>query len=375
MKIIPKIACTLLIALGTHWMFSPSPALAAAADNPSQVDTYARARVLSISAPPAAVAAAGGEIENGEQPAMTAELRIVSGPDKNKRITARYEPGIAGQLKAGDTVVVDKPNPQDEFYYVVDPYRLNRLALFVLLFFAVAVYFGRRRGFFAILGLITTVLIIFYYLIPRIIAGGNPLAASLAAALLIAVVSLFVAHGISRRTTIAFAGTVLALAIAVATDLALVYATKLTGNGSEEALYLRFGASPVDLQGVLLAGILIGVLGILDDITTAQAASVEEIHNANRALAFKELYRRGLSVGREHIASLINTLVLAYVGVSLPMILLFVSSKNGSLWVVMNSGFMAEEIVRTLVGSLVLVIAVPLTTLIAAYSYSRLRRT
>ncbi|MBI5729265.1 MAG: YibE/F family protein [Candidatus Magasanikbacteria bacterium] len=350
----------------------PFQVFAAPANNPSpSADIYSRARVLSIGTATSTGASDENQAETAGQPALTARLKMLSGPDKGKQITAQYEPGIAGQLRAGDAVVVDKPNPQDEFYYIVDPYRINRLILFILLFFAVAIYFGRRRGVFAILGLVISVLIIFYYLIPRIIAGGSPLGTSLVAALLITIISLFVAHGVSRRTTIAFASTILSLAMAIITDLALVYTTKLTGSGSEEAAYLQFGTSPVNLQGVLLAGILIGVLGILDDITTAQAACVEEIHYANPTLTFKELYRRGLSVGREHIASLINTLVLAYVGVSLPIILLMVSSKGGSLWVVMNSGFMAEEIVRALVGSLVLVVAVPLTTFLAAYFYDR----
>lgn len=370
MKIISKIICALVFLSSTAASLQPFPVSAAPADyQPQSTDVYSRARILSISTV-TSTNASESQTEKNNQPALTAKLKIISGPEKDKQITAQYEPKIAGPLQAGETVVVDKPDSQASFYYIVDPYRINRLVLFILLFFAVAIYFGRRRGLFAIVGLVISVLIIFYYLVPRIIAGGSPLSTSLVAALLITIISLFVAHGMSRRTTIAFVSTLLSLAMAIVIDLALVYTTKLTGGGSEEAAYLQFGNSPVNLQGILLAGILIGVLGILDDITTAQAACVEEIHSANPALPFKELYRRGLSVGREHIASLINTLVLAYVGVSFPTILLMVSSKGGSLWVVMNNSFMAEEIVRTLVGSLVLVVAVPLTTFLAAYFYS-----
>lgn len=327
-------------------------------------DVYERARVISVSAGESKV---GMDASSGQ--ALTAEVELISGNDKGKRITVQYEIGIAGNLAPDDEVVINSPGLDRSSAYVVDPYRLNRLALYALLFFAIAIYFGRRRGFFAILGLIVSVLIIFYYMIPRIIAGGSPLGVSLVAAFLITVISLFVAHGMSVRTAIAFAGTIISLAIATVLDLVLVYSTKLTGTGSEEASFLQFGTNSVDLRGVLLAGILIGVLGILDDITTAQVACVEELHNANPSFSMAELYQRGLSVGREHIASLINTLVLAYVGVSLPIILLIMSNKGGILWVVLNSGFMAEEIVRTLVGSLVLVLAVPLTTFLAAYYY------
>ena len=342
------------------------PVLAAPEAAPG-LDIYSKAVVTSVTS-----SSANNAInfdENTVQPAII-EVKIISGAEKGRQVKAQYEEGIAGKLQVGDKVVINNPNSQGN-YYVVDPYRLNYLLFFILLFFAVAIYFGHKRGIYSILGLVISVLIIFYYLIPQIIAGGRPLIVSLIAALLISVISLFVAHGFSKRTTIAFVSTIISLAIAVFTDLVMVYVSKLTGTSSEEALYLRFGNSPVDFQGILLGGILIGVLGILDDITTAQTAAVEEIHQANQTLSFADLYRRGLSVGREHIVSLINTLVLAYVGVFLPMILLLVSSKGGSLWVVMNSGLMAEEIVRTLVGSLVLVIAVPLTTFLAAYYYSK----
>jgi uncharacterized membrane protein len=147
----------------------------------------------------------------------------------------------------------------------------------------------------------------------------------------------------------------------------------LNGNGTEDAFFLQANSLKINLQGVFLSGIIIGVLGVLDDVTTGQSAAVEELHFANPTLGFSELYRRGLSVGREHIASLVNTLVLAYTGVSFPFLLLYGSRQLQPLWVTLNGNFIAEEIVRTLVGSSVLVIAVPLTTLLAAYYYGRKR--
>ena len=163
---------------------------------------------------------------------------------------------------------------------------------------------------------------------------------------------------------------ILSLGLAVAVDLLFVYLAKLSGAGTEEAFYLQFGSTSFNLKGILLGGIILGVLGVLDDVTTGQVAAVEEIHLANTSFKFKELYKRGLSVGREHIASLVNTLVLAYVGVSFPLLLLYNSQKLQPFWLVINSNFMAEEIVRTLVGSVVLVVAVPLTTFLAAMFYS-----
>jgi uncharacterized membrane protein len=135
-------------------------------------------------------------------------------------------------------------------------------------------------------------------------------------------------------------------------------------------MFLQFGQlQQVNLRGLLLGGIIIGCLGVLDDITTAQTAAIDEIGKANPKMTFKELHRAGISVGREHIASLINTLALAYVGASLPLLLLFTVQEESPFWVVLNSEFLAEEIIRTLVGSSTLLFAVPITTWLAAYFF------
>ena len=128
--------------------------------------------------------------------------------------------------------------------------------------------------------------------------------------------------------------------------------------------------STIDLRGLLLAGIVIGVLGVLDDVTTAQTAAIKEIAHVTGRIGVKPLFKKGLSVGREHIVSLVNTLALAYAGASLPLLLLF-SMNEGVIpvWLVLNGEMIAEEVVRTLVGSTVLVLAVPLSTLLAAWYY------
>jgi uncharacterized membrane protein len=183
--------------------------------------------------------------------------------------------------------------------------------------------------------------------------------------------SLYLAHGFNKRTSVALFGSVLTLVFAVGIDVLFVYFTKLTGMGSEESVYLQISNSSIDLRMLLLSGIIIGVLGVLDDVTTGQAAIIDELHDANPNLSVSELYRRGLSVGREHIASLINTLVLAYVGVSFPLILLFTIQKSQPLWLTLNSNFIGEEVVRTVVGSSALILAVPITSILAAYFLGR----
>jgi uncharacterized membrane protein len=178
-------------------------------------------------------------------------------------------------------------------------------------------------------------------------------------------VALYLAHGFNARTTTAMLGTLASLAITGLLAVVFVEATKFTGFGSEEAVFLQISAQQVNLQGLLLGGIIIGTLGVLDDVTVTQASSVWELHAANPNLGTTGLYRAALRIGRDHIASTVNTLVLAYVGASLPLLLLFTLS-NRPLGDVLTSEVMAEEIVRTLVGSIGLVASVPITTALAS---------
>ncbi len=336
-------------------------------------NSYYRAAVEKITATGTSV------LDDQTQEWQTLQLRILNGDKKDTYITVNngkdYLVGTFQKYNVGDTVIVVKPpytpGAKPDFYYITDRYRISELLFVAIFFFTLAIYFGRKRGLTSIVGMLFSVLIIFYFIIPRITAGSDPLFVCIAGAVAIIILSLYLSHGFNRRTTIALVSTLLSLGLAIAIDLIFVYLTQLSGNGTEEAFYLQFDNFTINLRGLLLGGIIIGVLGVLDDVTTGQAAAVEEVHDANQELDFAELYRKGLSVGREHIASLINTLVLAYVGASFPLLILYSTQKLQPLWVTMNSNFIAEEIVRTLVGSSVLVVAVPLTTFLAAYWYSR----
>ncbi len=334
-------------------------------------DIFARAKVLQV------VESGTKDADGTPQEYQKLELEIVSGDEKGKKITIDHGGLFAIQeyqkVQAGDVVIITKPagGIKEDFYYITDKYRLPNVLILVAVFFALAIFFGRKRGLTSILGLVFTTLVIFRFLIPRIAAGHDPLVACIIAALLICFCSLYLSHGFNRRTTIALISTLLTLGAAIIIDIVFVRFAKLAGTGTEEAFYLQLGAGTIDLRGVLLGGILIGVLGVLDDITTAQAAVIEEIHTANPTVSLAQLYKSGLSVGREHIASLVNTLVLAYVGVSFPLLLLYSMQKSTQLWIMLNSNFIAEELVRTLVGSCVLVLAVPLTTLLASWWFTR----
>ncbi len=277
------------------------------------------------------------------------------------------------KLTRGDKIAIVKTTDIDgkAAYHIADHYRVPSLWWMVAAFLAATIFFGGWRGFTSLFGLGMTVLIIVAWAVPRVMSGGSAFYTILAATFAAALLSLYLAHGFNRRTSLAVVSTVLTLTISVVVELLFVNGADLSGLGSESAYFLQGSGLPnIDLKGLLLGGILIGVLGILDDVTTAQVAVVEELKAANSNFGFRELYRRGLSVGKEHIASLTNTLFLAYAGASLPLFMLFSIHKGQPLWFVANGQVIAEEIVRTLVGSICLILAVPISTAIAARHYA-----
>lgn len=333
-------------------------------------DEFFRAKVLTI------LKESQKEEFNREFFVQDVRIEITGGPEKGKQVELQYEISLEKQeekLKVGDGLVLARTykNPEAP-YYISDVYRLRAVWFIALFFFLVTVFFARMQGFRAFLGLALSFAIIAFFILPLILKGVNPLTICLVGALGIVCTTLYLAHGFHVRTTVAFASIVLTLGIAAVLSWIFVYGAKLSGIATEEAFFLQtsaFGAI-INVRGLLLGGILLGTLGVLDDVATAQAATVEQIHKANPALDFHELYKRGLAVGREHIVSLVNTLVLAYTGASFPLLLLFVIYEK-PLWVTLNSEIITEEVIRMLVGSIALVFAVPITTFFAAYIFGR----
>jgi uncharacterized membrane protein len=303
-------------------------------------------------------------------------VEVLSGPDTKRTVSVIYEVQPIHKdvraLSQGDRVILGKqPGQGIDGYYISDVYRIRVLWWIVGFFMLIGILFARMYAIRAFVGLLLSFGVIGYVMIPQILAGANPVLVSLVGTVGIATVSLYIAHGFRTRTTIAFVSTIITIGIAVIVAWLFVHATKLFGMGSEDALFLQYAPiGTINLQGLLLGGIIIGMLGVLDDITTAQSATVEEIHLANRTLSRKELYERGSSVGREHITSLINTLVLAYTGASLPLLLLFRVYER-PFWVTLNSEIVMEEVIRMLAGSVALILAVPITTYLAAWWFGR----
>ena len=280
------------------------------------------------------------------------------------------------KVAVGDEVVVVRTASfSEQKFYIADRYRIPTFFLLCGIFLIAVVLFGGWRGLTALAGLGSTIGVLLLYIVPQILAGTNPLIVSITGTTLIAVLSMYLAHGINKRTTVALCSTLLSLALSIAITVFFVSQTGLLGTAAEEVFYLKLpNGGTLDFRGVLLAGIIIGVLGVLDDVTTAQTASVDELLEANPSLSFRTLYKHGASIGKEHIASLVNTLVLAYAGTALPLLLILSTQQGKPLWTVLNGEALAEEIVRTLAGSLTLVFAVPLSTVIAAWVIPRWKK-
>lgn len=334
-------------------------------------DDYMVGTVTRIFAPGDADAPSGSTV------VQRVKIKITSGPDKGQEIAA--DNNIPSNdptgflLELGDKVVVAKNYATDgTHYYAIDLSRTRPLWVVTLFFVALIIILGRLRGFTSLVGLAISIAVIVLYILPRIAAGSNPALVAIIGSVMIIIPSLYLAHGFRARTSIALVGTLITLGLAVIMDISFVHYAKLLGSSEEAAFFLQLsGGVPIDIVGVLIGGIIIGTLGVLDDITTAQSAVVNELREANPTLTPFELYRRGLSVGREHIASLVNTLALAYAGAALPVLLLLSINKIQPLWVVLNNQDIAEEIVRTIVGSATLILAVPITTALAAVYFGK----
>ena len=227
------------------------------------------------------------------------------------------------------------------------------------------------HGLGSLLGLVFSFIILFQLVLPMIVNGSDPLHAAILGVLFITPITFFTSHGANKKTAIAAIGTLITLVIAAVLASLFARLGHLTGAASEEAAYLTLDtASQIDFQGLILAGIIISVLGVLDDITISQASIVQELRAAKTRISFRELFTRAMRFGRDHIASIVNTLVLVYTGAALPLLILFLD-RGQAFSTVISYEFVSEEIIRTLIGSSALVLAVPITTLLAVVAFKR----
>ena len=306
------------------------------------------------------------------------EVEIASGDARGQSTTLEFaleenSPVPAATLRTGDEIVLNDAGPSvptSVRYSFADFQRETPLVLLVLLFALVIIAVGRWRGLLALLGLGVSLAVILGFVLPALLRGSNPVGVAVTGACVIALVALYLAHGVSERTTVALLGTVASLALTGVLAAVFASAGELTGLASEESINLLAFAPSLDFRGLLLAAVIIGSLGVLDDVTVTQVSAVWELHRADERQDFRNLYGAAVRIGRDHIASATNTLVLAYTAAALPLLLIFTQSGL-SLREVVTSETVAVEVVQTLVGSIGLVASVPITTARAAWVVTR----
>jgi uncharacterized membrane protein len=296
-----------------------------------------------------------------------ATIRVDTGDDKGRTFTEIVQPDQSRQLHEGQKVVVayEPSAPRDLQYSVADVNRRLPMGLLAGIFALAVVIVGRLRGVMALVALAISFLVLNFFVLPAILQGSNPLLVAVVGSSAIMLIALYMCHGLSARTSVAVLGTLISLVLIGLLGSQFIDWAALTGNTDDNTGLIHGLYPSIDMSGLLLAGVIIGSLGVLDDVTVTQTSAVWELHDANPTMGWRGLYRAGIRIGRDHIASVVNTLVLAYAGAALPLLLLF-SIAQSSVGTVANSELVAEEIVRTLVGSIGLVASVPVTTVLAA---------
>jgi uncharacterized membrane protein len=320
----------------------------------------------------------------GQRTCTRVTVKLLEGQDEGRRVSfTTGEAGAAVELDVGDRVRVYKNQLPPEAVIggaQVDPYsfsdfeRGRPLVLLAVVFALLVIAGGRLRGARALVGLVVSLAIVLVFIVPSIVEGNSALEVALIGSLAIMLTTISLAHGLGAKTLAASLGTATSLLLTAALASAFTELAHLTGASSEEAIFVRAtSGAEISLQGLLLAGMVIGALGVLDDVTVTQASTVMAVKHANPGFSFRPLLESGLSVGRDHVAATVNTLVLAYVGASLPVLLIF-SIGNTPFVDAVNLEAVAEQIVAMLVGSIGLIAAVPVTTALAAALATKISR-
>lgn len=291
--------------------------------------------------------------------------------------TLEQSPTLSPILEDAPDSLLEEVAPTSEspqkIYLITDYHRTPHLtfifAIFVLLTFLV----GKKYGLYSILGMAFSFFVIFKFILPQIILGRNPVFVTILASVAIIPVTFYLSHGFNKKTHVAIVSTLVALVITVIFTAVSVSLARLSGFATEEAFFVNEYFSGIDMRGILLAGIIIGFLGVLDDITVSQCSVVMQLKKSNANLGTFELYKSAMEIGRDHITSMVNTLVLVYAGASLPLLLLFLNNNSNNnpglsepLMLTFNREIIADEVLRTLLGSTGLILAVPISTFLAS---------
>ena len=358
------VAAAVLSLLGLWWLWPGDLGTAVAEDQPELVS----ARVLAVET----VEPAGPRDDLSPLDAsglILLDVVVLEGEQEGAVLALDLPAEGYPEFRVGDVVELlpaEVPG-QGTTWFVTDLRRLGALGWLTAALVGGVLLVGRWRGLRALVGLGLSLAVVVGFMLPAILAGSAPPLVALVGGTSILLVTLSLSHGLGPMSTAATVGTLGALVITVVIALVAIDGARITGLPDEDAVLARFALGELDLRGLVLAGLIVAALGVLDDVTVAQASTVFTLHEADPQQTFGQLVARGMRVGRDHIASVINTLFLAYAGASLGLLVLFSTSGLPASELV-NSELVATELVKTIVGSLGLLSAVPLTTVIAAAS-------
>ncbi len=369
-----KKSAFLFFAFVLAWPFLAQAQAAAAKPAPKNNILF-RARVVRIIEQKKNTLPDGSQVEQ-----QNLELEGLEGQFRGQKIVFRgignYDVIRKNLYQVGDEVLAvasfdDQGQPT---FFITDYVRQTPLKWLAFIFILVLLAVGRFKGFRSLLALAVTFLIIVKYIIPRILDGQDPIIITLIGSFAILLVIIYITEGFNQRSHIAVASIFASLILTIAISWFFIAVAKLTGVFNEETGFLiNIGGQWLNFKGLLLAAIIIGTLGVLDDVVISQVATVEQLHQTDRRQTRRQLFARAYQVGISHISSMTNTLFLAYAGASLPLLILFVSGQSAfsSVSQAVNNEAIATEIVRTLAGSLGLILSVPLATFIAVWVYKK----
>jgi uncharacterized membrane protein len=299
----------------------------------------------------------------------TIEFRLQSGPEEGRVTSFDLEapPPLDPEIHAGDSIRVaalGNATGVGRSYVFSDFDRRPPMIWLAIAFGALVVLFGRFRGAMSLVGLIVSLVIVLVFIVPAIGDGKPALAVAIVGSIAVMLATISLAHGVGVKSLTAMLGTGATLLLVALLALIFTNAAHFTGISSDQATTLSYGLG-ISLEGLLLAGMVIGALGVLDDITVSQASTVLALRAANPDLRTRSLYSRATDVGRDHVSAAVNTLVLAYAGAALPILLIF-SARGIGFGEALNFEIVARQAVAMLVGSIGLIAAVPLTTGLAS---------
>lgn len=311
-------------------------------------------------------------IAGKEQAYQVVEVEVLEGEFSQSRLSLDvgknqimpedylFDVGDVVLVNAGTNMVSGEPS-----VYFVDFVRENAILIIFAVFAGMAFLVGGKTGLRSLLGSLVSLLIIYLFVIPQILKGRNPLMVSIIGSALFLGLSLYIVYGWRAMTHTAVIGMIASLFLTGAFSIFAVHMARLTGFGDDNMTFLVQQSSiTLDMRGILLGSIIIGSLGILDDLVVGQASSVFQLYKTDPNLPFRDLYKRAMIIGRDHVSAAVNTLILAYAGESLPMLLLF-SLTEVDLRLALNVSYITEEIVRALAGTTGLFMSIPIATFLA----------